>query len=111
MGALPTGATFVGDGKHRAPKKAAEIKRSRDLDFSPKQIVQHFCGLFNFCHALLCGGECPLIPIGPHPLLLRQALCWVKSLLLQGQGVADASQINPRTKRHCVTEWDSSVAL
>lgn len=64
MGALPTDATFVGDGKRRAPKKAAEIKRSRDLDFSPKQIVQHFCGLFNFCHALLCGGECPLIPIG-----------------------------------------------
>lgn len=39
MGTLPTDATFVGDGKHRAHKRAAEMERSRGLDFPLKQNV------------------------------------------------------------------------
>lgn len=60
------------------------------------------------------GGECPLVPIGEQSSSSPSSTGFVlgeEPASARGQGVADASQINPHTKRHCVTEWDSSVAL
>ena len=39
LGTLPAGAAFIGDGKHGAHKRAAEIKRSKVFDFSSEHNV------------------------------------------------------------------------